>query len=49
MPFRWPPGLAKLDFADVRSKNGNRFYTFDDGKFARRAVKLAVLPEVMVP
>lgn len=42
-----------LDFADAlhvtRSKKCDRFYTFDDKKFARRAVKLAVVPEVVVP
>ena len=42
-----------LDFADalhvVRSKKCDRFYTFDDKKFARWAVKLAVIPEVVVP
>ncbi len=42
-----------LDFADAlhvsRSKKCKRFYTFDDKKFARRAAKLAVLPEVVVP
>lgn len=42
-----------LDFADAlhvtRSKKCERFYTFDDKKFARRAVKLAVVPEVFVP
>lgn len=42
-----------LDFADAlhvtRSKKCERFYTFDDKKFARRAVKLAVVPEVVVP
>ncbi len=41
-----------LDFADAlhvtRSKKCKRFYTFDDKKFARRAVKLAVVPEVVV-
>jgi len=42
-----------LDFADAlhvaRSTKCERFYTFDDKKFARRAVKLAVIPEVVVP
>jgi len=42
-----------LDFADalhvIRSKKCDRFYTFDDKKFARRAAKLAVAPEVVVP
>lgn len=42
-----------LDFADalhvVRSKQCERFYTFDDRKFVRRAAKLAVVPEVVVP
>lgn len=42
-----------LDFADAlhvaRSKKCERFYTFDDKMFARRAVKLAVVPEVVVP
>lgn len=41
-----------LDFADAlhvaRSKKCDRFYTFDDKKFARRAKKLAVVPEVVV-
>ena len=41
-----------LDFADAlhvaRSKKCERFYTFDDKKFARRAKKLAVVPEVVV-
>jgi predicted nucleic-acid-binding protein len=42
-----------LDFADAlhvtRSRKCERFYTFDDKKFARRARKLEVVPEVMVP
>ncbi len=42
-----------LDFADAlhltRSKKCERFYTFDDKKFARRARRLEVLPEVIVP
>lgn len=42
-----------LDFADAlhvsRAGQCERFYTFDDRKFARRAGKLGVLPEVVVP
>jgi len=42
-----------LDFADAlhvsRAGRCERFYTFDDRKFARRAEKLGVLPRVMVP
>lgn len=43
---------AGLDFADAlhltRSGKCERFYTFDDKKFARRAAKLAVVPDVVV-
>lgn len=42
-----------LDFADAlhvaRSQKCEGFYTFDDKKFARRAGKLGVVPEVMLP
>lgn len=44
---------AGLDFADAlhlcRAGQCERFYTFDDRKFARRAQKLGVVPEVVVP
>ena len=42
-----------LDFADALhwacSKNCDRFLTFDDKKFARRAAKLGFLPQVTLP
>jgi len=41
------------DFADAlhlsRAGRCERFYTFDDRKFARRAAKLDVVPQVQVP
>lgn len=44
---------AGLDFADAlhvgRAGQCERFYTFDDRKFVRRAEKLEVVPEVVVP
>lgn len=42
-----------LDFADalhlVRSERCERFLTFDDRRFARRATRLGLSPEVEVP
>ncbi|HRL75361.1 MAG TPA: type II toxin-antitoxin system VapC family toxin [Candidatus Accumulibacter phosphatis] len=44
---------AGLDFADAlhvsRAGQCERFYTFDDRKFARRAIKLGIVPAVQVP
>jgi predicted nucleic-acid-binding protein len=56
----WPAVLEALrryrqglDFADAlhlsRAGRCARFYTFDDRKFARRAAKLDVVPQVQVP
>ena len=42
-----------LDFADAlhlaRSSRCEALYTFDDRKFARRAQKMSLLPDVVVP